>query len=208
MNPGGEVDELADERRMKRLAGENFDAPLVVTTAVQFYESLMGNRSSQCRKLHNLTDAVIILDEVQKIPVEYIHVILTLFKELSTTYRDTVVMCTATQPALVENRYFPIGFKEPPYEMIRDPQKLYEALKRVRIVNLGKQSDEELLLRFEAEEPNVVYCQYARSCFKAVSRTEAQGRGLSSEHDDVCGSPCRSSESDSGAGGSRTSLPA
>lgn len=149
---GGEVDELADERRMKRLAGENFDAPLVVTTAVQFYESLMGNRSSQCRKLHNLTDAVIILDEVQKIPVEYIHVILTLFKELSTTYRDTVVMCTATQPALVENRYFPIGFKEPPYEMIRDPQKLYEALKRVRIVNLGKQSDEELLLRFEAEE--------------------------------------------------------
>ncbi len=149
---GGEVDELADERRMKRLAGENFDAPLVVTTAVQFYESLMGNRSSQCRKLHNLTDAVIILDEVQKIPVEYIHVILTLFKELSTTYRDTVVMCTATQPALVENRYFPIGFKTPPCEMIRDPQRLYEALKRVRIVNLGKQSDEELLSHFESEE--------------------------------------------------------
>ena len=170
---GGEVDELADERRMKRLAGENFDAPLVVTTAVQFYESLMGNRSSQCRKLHNLTDAVIILDEVQKIPVEYIHVILTLFKELSTTYRDTVVMCTATQPALVENRYFPIGFKEPPYEMIRDPQKLYEALKRVRIVNLGKQSDEELLahpLIYKKMEARIEEKQKHLAAFEKIKR--------------------------------------
>ena len=129
-----------------RLAGENWDAPLIGTTSVQFYQSLFHNRPSKWRKLHNLARSVIILDECQKIPVDYLRPCLYASKELATNFGSTVALCTATQPAIKKCGDFSIGL-DGVREIVPDPTRLYLALKRVRIETIGLQTDEELAKR-------------------------------------------------------------
>lgn len=113
-----------------RLASENWDAPIVVTTTVQLFESLLANTPSACRKLHNLAGSVIILDEAQMLPTHVLDTILDVLQQLVTHYGTTVVLCTATQPALDSRSGFPglRGIRE----IISDPSALFTALTRVQ----------------------------------------------------------------------------
>jgi CRISPR-associated endonuclease/helicase Cas3 len=141
--------DVENESAASRLAAENWDAPLVVTTSVQFYESLFANRSRRCRKLHNMADAVIVLDEAQKIPVDYLHPCLAALRELAANYRASIVLCTATQPAVGKREDFAIGL-EGVREIVPDPPKLFAALRRVRVEGAGNVSDEEIAGRMRS----------------------------------------------------------
>ncbi|KAF0203037.1 MAG: CRISPR-associated helicase Cas3 [Bacteroidetes bacterium] len=93
------IDEVTNTQERK-LAAENWDAPIVVTTNVQLFESLYSNKTSRCRKLHNLVNSIIILDEAQMLPPEFLNPILTTLKGLVENYSASVLFSTATQPAL------------------------------------------------------------------------------------------------------------
>ncbi|MDD4077633.1 MAG: CRISPR-associated helicase Cas3' [Bacilli bacterium] len=119
-------------------AAENWDIPIVVTTNVQFFESLFSNKSSRCRKLHNIANSVVILDEAQMLPINYLKPSLAAIEELVKHYHASVVLCTATKPE------FTSLLSTKPTEIIKEPEYYYNLLKRIEIVNLGLLSDDEL----------------------------------------------------------------
>lgn len=84
----------------KQIMAENWNAPIVITTAVQFFESLYGNKTSPLRKLHNIANSVIIFDEAQTLPVPYLLPCLKAICSLVDDYRCSGILCTATQPAV------------------------------------------------------------------------------------------------------------
>jgi CRISPR-associated endonuclease/helicase Cas3 len=100
-----EADEREDTAR-SRLACENWDAPLIVTTNVQLFESLFAARTSRCRKLHNLVGSVIVLDEAQQLPPEFLQPILDASDSSLPTTASPSCQCTATQPALGTTHFF------------------------------------------------------------------------------------------------------
>ncbi len=127
-----------DETARSRLACENWDAPLIVTTNVQLFESLFAVKTSRCRKLHNIAGSVIVLDEAQQLPPIFLQPILDVLNLLVAHYGVTVLLCTATQPALNSTRYFDAskGLRrglENVREIIDAPDALFEALKRVDV---------------------------------------------------------------------------
>ena len=130
-----------------KLAAENWDIPIVVTTNVQFFESLFANRSSRCRKLHNIAKSVIIFDETQMLPREYLSPAMCAVWELVTNYGASAVFCTATQPAV--HKFLPEGTQFS--ELAPDPQALFDFYRRVKVINLGKLPDDELLAKMNGQ---------------------------------------------------------
>ncbi|MGE3149239.1 MAG: CRISPR-associated helicase Cas3' [Pseudorhodoplanes sp.] len=144
-----------DGERELRLAMESWDKPIVVTTAVQFFESLFSNRTTKCRKLHNIARSVVILDEAQKLPLNLLRPCVAALDELSRNYRSSIVLCTATQPAIVEDEKLPEGgFKsglQDVRELAPEPKQLYKAFSRVTVEHAGTLDDAALTERLKAE---------------------------------------------------------
>ncbi|MFV0436903.1 MAG: CRISPR-associated helicase Cas3' [Desulfopila sp.] len=138
-----EKDDQAMYARWQRLAAENWDAPVVVTTNVQFFESLYSNKTSRCRKLHNIAGSVIVLDEAQAIPTEYLEPCLAALKELVQHYRCTVVLCTATQPALDDTSSLRAALSQV-QEIVENQSRLFTAFRRVKVDRIGQLSVADL----------------------------------------------------------------
>lgn len=144
-----------NETRRNKLASENWDAPIIVTTNVQFFESLFSNRTSRCRKLHNIAGSVIILDEAQTFPPDFLLTILDALKELVANYGCSVVLSTATQPALNHRESLIQGLKNV-REIIPDPNSLFKALRRTEVSWSGEgQTDGEPHQRAPIEWPDL-----------------------------------------------------
>ncbi|MDR0897814.1 MAG: CRISPR-associated helicase Cas3' [Oscillospiraceae bacterium] len=125
--------QAAREHRRKRLAAENWDYPVVVTSNVQFFESLFAAKPSRCRKLHNIARSVIIFDEAQMLPLPYLLPCIQAIRELVAAYGCTAVLATATQSAL--DAYF-ARLKMGITEINADAKAMVDALRRVTLRRL------------------------------------------------------------------------
>lgn len=140
-----------DERERRRsMAAENWDARLIVTTNVQLLESLFASSTSACRKLHRIARSVIILDEAQALPVDLLCPTLGVLQELVTCFGCTVVLCSATMPAVVYRNDFPIGLKDT-REIAPDPSGFASAMRRTTIVRIGECKDEQIAEQMTSE---------------------------------------------------------
>jgi len=148
----------------QRLLSENWDAPLIVTTTVQLFESLFSNRPTRCRKLHNIARSVIVLDEVQTLPVELLDATLFALKELVEHYSCTVVLCTATQPALQRWKLPSIT------EIVSNPAQLYSQLKRVDYVRIPQPlTHAEVAQRMQAHPQCLVVLNARRDAIEVLN---------------------------------------
>lgn len=160
-----------------RRAVENWDAPVIVTTAVQFFESLFAARTSPCRKLHNIANSVIVLDEAQTLPLHLLRPCMAVLDELARNYGASVVLCTATQPALrkmdealplnklKQTQGFEIG---PERELAPDPPGLYTALRRVRVEVQPQPVDDRAIAARFAEQEQMLCIVNTRGHAKAL----------------------------------------
>ncbi len=133
--------EKQQENERKKLATENWDAPIIVTTNVQFFESLYGKKTSRCRKLHNIANSIVIFDEAQMLPNDFLKPCTRAIAELVSKYHVTAVLCTATQPSL--NQYFPAELQ--PCEICSNVDDLYEFFRRVTYIKKDALDIEALL---------------------------------------------------------------
>lgn len=163
------------ETEKSRLAAENWDAPVIITTAVQFYESLYAAKTSRSRKLHNIANSVVILDEAQTLPVDFLQPCLRVLSEITAHYHTTAVLCTATQPAIHHHAEdFPIGL-EGCREIISDTASLFSSLKRVELTSLGKLPDADLACRIRKHDQALCIVnrrKHARDIFRLIGNSE------------------------------------
>jgi CRISPR-associated endonuclease/helicase Cas3 len=164
-----------------RRDAENWDAPIIVTTAVQLFESLFAKRTSKSRKLHNLAKSVIILDEAQSLPVRLLRPCMAVIDELARNYGASIILCTATQPALrIEDGALPTTPKDmvegldipQERELAPDPKTLYARLKRVNVTWRREPIADAVIAARFAEQPQMLCIvnsrAHARDLFEAI----------------------------------------
>ena len=155
-----------NETQRSMLAAENWDAPIIVTTNVQFFESLYAAKPSRCRKLHNIINSVIILDEAQLLPPELLEPCVEVISQLVMHYGVTMLLSTATQPALPK--------LDRPREIVADPVGLYERLKRTQIImppDLNHRSDwQDIADRIQQHDQVLCVVNTRRDCYELHKR--------------------------------------
>ena len=139
--------ESDEELKPMQLAAENWDKPVIVTTNVQFFESLFSNKSSKCRKLHNIVNSVVIFDEAQMLPSDYLKPCIASVEQLIRHYRCSAVLCTATQPALKGILAEDLSVRE----LCPRMEEQFQFFKRVSIKNLDKISEKDLIEKLKGE---------------------------------------------------------
>lgn len=171
---------FADETQAERmkLATQNWDRPVVVTTAVQFFESLFANSTQKCRKLHNVARSVIVLDEAQALPINYLRPCLAAIKELVRGYGCSVVLATATQPAVRDAdglRASEAIPAEETREIAPNPVELYRRLKRVEARFIGPLGNDDLASRVAGRKALVIVNnkRQARAIYDLLGRGNA-----------------------------------
>ncbi|MEG1425905.1 MAG: CRISPR-associated helicase Cas3' [Raoultibacter sp.] len=178
-------DDLSDDdsKLACRLAVQNWDAPIVVTTNVQLFESIYANRPGKSRKLHNIVNSVIVLDEAQTLPDELLLPTLAALEELAWGYSTSVVLCTATQPTL--NDHWPFGSN--PKEIVKRTEGFDEAFKnRVDFEVLGDVEEEDLVSRIIDHDQALCIVgtkKEARSLYDAVLQREREAGVVASENE-------------------------
>jgi CRISPR-associated endonuclease/helicase Cas3 len=163
-----DLDDPTRENTRTRLARENWDAPVVVTTSVQFLESLLANKPSRCRKLHNVARSVVIFDEVQTLPLPHLLPVVDVLKELVRAYGVTLVLSTATQPAL-KQRTDSSGRVSPGFEgmteLVDGVAETFSELRRVQLTwpaDLRRAVSWEELAREAGREEEVLVIVHRR----------------------------------------------
>ncbi len=163
--------------KCKKLACENWDYPVIVTTTVQLFESLFSNRPSQCRKVHNIAESVVIFDEVQAIPKEVILPTLQMLKDVQSVMKTSFLFCTATQPAFEKRQGFD-GISGI-CSLIEDPAVFYEKTRRVeyRLLNDLKPIDYSGLLEavIQAEDATLVIFNTKKAVLEFYNCTSKLG---------------------------------
>lgn len=144
-----------EETRRQNLLSENWDAPIVFTTSVQFLEVLFASGTRSARRMHQLANAVIIFDEVQTLPVRFVHMFNVAVRFLVKGCGSTVVLCTATQPLLdkieIKERALQISKEQ---QIVQDVESLFRDLKRVEVHDqrkAGGWSEEEIISLVQQE---------------------------------------------------------
>lgn len=167
-------DEARPENARLARATENWDMPVVVTTAVQFFESLFANRSSQCRKLHNLAKSVIIFDEAQMLPVPYLRPCMFAIAQLVKSYGTSAVLCTATQPAL--DGMFREFLPERPAVELCPPEMFHqEVFRRVTFQREGKLSWEAVAEQISKQKQVLCIVNSRKSAQKIYGLLDPEG---------------------------------
>lgn len=161
------------KRRMS-LATENWDIPIVVTTAVQFFESLYGSRASQCRKLHNIAGSVIIFDEAQLLPLSHLRPCVSAIAQLVKSYHVTAVLCTATQPALepIFRDFLP---EVKPLELCPVGTFRPEVFQRVRYRNVGLLEQSDLAARLNGEHQVLCVVNLRKTAYAIFQQLDQDG---------------------------------
>ena len=160
-----------------KLDAENWDAPVVVTTNVQLFESLFAARPGACRKLHAVAGSVVVLDEAQMLPTAYLRPCIAALQELAANYRVSPVLCTATQPALERSEWLSDGLLGV-REIAPHPEELHTSLRRVEVVEAGQIADDALANALAARSQVLCIVDtrgYAAEVFAALRERAAVG---------------------------------
>lgn len=171
-NLSEKVSEEVNANDTLRLSTENWDVPIVITTNVQLFESLHSNKPSACRKIHNVSNAVLILDEAQMLPVEFLKPILHCLNGLVSVFNSSILFTTATQPAFSGSIGLRLsqfkGISSEIHELIPDSDELFGKFKRTELHCLPL--NEELA----AEQLAAELCQYEQVLCIVNTRKQAQ----------------------------------
>ena len=158
-----------------QLASENWDKPVVVTTNVQFFESLFGNKSSKCRKLHNIANSVVIFDEAQMLPMDYLKPCVSALQELVDNYASSIVLCTATQPAL--DTFFS-SKNNKIIELCPRMEEQFRFFKRVTYEKIGKLSQKELIMRMKKNQRILCIVNTKKTAQELYKKLQEEGENI------------------------------
>lgn len=161
-------------REKLKLAMEDWAAPVIVTTNVQFFESLFAVRPSRARKLHNIAHSIIILDEAQTIPRPLLIPCMRVLEELALNYGCTIVLCTATQPALDATK-LKYGLPLRGRELAPDPVRLSNVLRRANIRRTGNMTNANLIAELDAHPQGLVIVNSRKHAYELYNDAVAAG---------------------------------